>query len=111
MNRSDLEDIREFDESAVRFAGFGTFISSGAVWLFAEKAFEGWDDFRGTTLFSVCLLCIAVGGFLVYQGWRMHRRKASRIDRIFAETRPIDGSVGSSSAGFSSGTASNQGEQ
>ena len=90
VNRSDLEDILEFDASEVWFGGFGTFLASGAVWLAVEKVLEQ-EVYQMTPLLWVCLLCVCVGAFLIYQGFKMHGRKRSRIERIFSETRELVG--------------------
>lgn len=111
VNKSDLEDLKEFDESAVRFAGLGTFLASGAVWLMVEKALENWSAFKWSPLFWLCLLCVIVGAFLVYQGRAMHLRKASRIDRIFSESRPLTNAGGAYQAdGYSSASDTTKGE-
>lgn len=90
VNRTDLEDIRDFDSSAGSFTTFGVFLLSGSVWLGAEKIFEAHsteDGFAMTPLLWLCLLCAVVGAFLWHQGTKMAAKKTSRIQRIFDETQ------------------------
>lgn len=89
VTRSDLEDLRDFDTTAIRFGALGTFFMSGAAWLWVEKALEDWKAFFLSPMFWVCGLCVIVGLFLIWQGTEMHRKKASRIDRIFNETTEL----------------------
>jgi hypothetical protein len=85
VNKNDLEDLLEFDTSAISFGGFGMFLLSGAFWLLMEKILEA-KELLLTPVNAFCSLAVAIGVFLVYQGWRMHSRKRLRIERIFNET-------------------------
>jgi hypothetical protein len=89
VNKNDLEDLVDFDASEISFGGVGMFFVSGSAWLFVEKYLENKDLFLLSPLFWVCLMAVAVGGFLLYQAFRMHRKKRSRIQRIFSETKDI----------------------
>lgn len=92
VNRNDLEDLRDFDSSAVSFGAIGMFLLSGAVWLLLEKLLtEGASANRA--LVSICSLSILVGAFLIWQGGKMHKKKTNRINRIFEETEPFNPST------------------
>lgn len=89
VNRNDLEDLLDFDATAVKFGAFGMFWVSGAFWILIEQ-FLTQKEFAMTTLTWFCGLCIVIGVFLAYQGREMHKKKRNRIERIFRETKPYN---------------------
>lgn len=87
VNRSDLEDIKTFDDLERLFIGVGLFLSSGSTWLFVDKAFSA-AKWEFTPVIAISAVSILVGVFLLVVGWRMGKRRRDKIDRIFSETRP-----------------------
>lgn len=93
VNKTDLEDIRDFDWSERKFSGMGLFFLSGGLWLGAEKTLESYElsgGFEMSSTLWLCVICVAVGGFLVLQGITMASKKTDRIQRIFDETEEIE---------------------
>ena len=95
VNRNELEDILAFDASALNFGGLGTFFASGGSWLFLEGFFTLGKGAAWTPLMWVCALSVVVGLFLFAQASIMHKRKRSKIERIFAETKPANSATAS----------------
>ena len=93
VNKTDLEDIIEFDNASLGFSGFGMFLVSGSGWLAVEKLLEQKDSVVMAPLLWVCIIAIFVGLFLLYWGYRMHGRKRNKITRIFSETRVVGNNV------------------
>jgi hypothetical protein len=112
VNRTDLEDIREFDSSAQAFTASGIFLMGGGSWLGVEKVFEASSSelgFHMTPLLWVCALCVGVGIFLWLQGSKMASRKITRIERIFDETEEIRPTNSTSKPTGSAKSGSNRG--
>ena len=86
MNRNDLEDLLDYDASAISFGGLGVALVSGAGFILIEQWFTS-DTGQMNALMQVCLLLVAIGLFMGWQGKKMHDKKRSRIERIFRETR------------------------
>ncbi|MBL9049036.1 MAG: hypothetical protein JNK19_02865 [Tabrizicola sp.] len=86
MNRNDLEDLLDYDSSALSFGGIGVSLISGAAFILIEQWFTS-SDGPVNTLMKVCFGLIAIGAFLTWQGKKMHDKKRSRIERIFRETQ------------------------
>lgn len=85
VNKSDLEDLLEFDTMATGLGAFGVFLMSGALWLGLEKLFES-DSFKITPLLAFCIASVLFGAVSSFVGMRMRNKKRSRIQRIFDET-------------------------
>jgi hypothetical protein len=86
VNRNDLEDLRDYDNSALSFGGFGLALMSGAFFLFLEQCFDKevlsvWNEFTTFLAFF-----FGVGAFLAWQGTKMHDKKRDRVSRILDET-------------------------
>ncbi len=88
VNRTDLEDIKEFDGLQAIFSSLGMFFVSGGFWLGVEKVLEQ-SKITMTPVIFLCAVSILLGAVLFFVGWRMRYRKVSRIERIFDETRPM----------------------
>lgn len=86
MNRNDLEDLLDYDASAISFGGLGLALISGAGFILVEQFFTS-ETGEINALMQVCFLLMAIGLFLGWQGKKMHDKKRSRIERIFRETR------------------------
>ncbi len=88
MNRNDLQDLLDYDTSALSFGGFGLSLVSGAAFILLEQ----WYSTTGmNTIMKVCLGLLVIGSFLVWEGKKMHDKKRNRIARIFKETREYGG--------------------
>ena len=86
VNRNDLEDLLEYDTSALSFGGLGLTLVSGGGFVLLEQWFSS-PEGDVNHLMQVCFILVAFGFFLLWQGKRMHSRKRNRIERIFRETR------------------------
>ena len=86
VNRNDLEDLLDYDTSALSFGGFGLSLISGAAFILVEQWFSQ-SEGGVNTLMKVCLGLLSIGVFLAWQGKKMHDKKRGRIERIFRETR------------------------
>ena len=89
MNRTDLEDLKEFDGLQALFSNAGMFFFAGAFWIAFEQtmAAGGWV---WTPLTIGSAISMAAGLILAYAGNKIRSRKIGRIDRIFSETIPFD---------------------
>jgi len=86
VNRSELEDILDFDLIESVFSGVGLFLLSGALWLVVQQLAEKWEM---TILVAVCIPCVLFGMMLLGAGGFMRLKKRGKIERIFNETRVI----------------------
>ena len=81
VNKSDLEDILEFDGLAAGLSAMGMFLLSGAAWLLIDKVTE-METFTVTTAVGICGVSIVSGVGFLLAGIIMHRRKRGRIERM-----------------------------
>lgn len=92
VNRNDLEDLLDYDTSALSFGGLGITLLSGAGFILVEQWLTSATG-KVNPLMQVCLVLVFFGCFLLWQGKKMHDKKRNRIERIFRETRdyqPLD---------------------
>jgi hypothetical protein len=90
VNRNDLEDLRVFDALESWLFAVGMFFVSGATWLGVDKYFDTGHSAR-VLLLCVCILSVVFGGVMCGVALVMRVKKKERIDRIFAETKPLQG--------------------
>ena len=88
VNRSDLENIRDFDKTSTAFGGIGTFLFGGGLWLGVDK-FSDWAEGPLPLIVMFCAFVCALGLVFIFVGWFFAKRKTAFIDRIFRETKPI----------------------
>ena len=89
VNRNDLEDLLDYDTSALSFGGVGLSLISGAAFILLEQLFSQPEPALNT-LMKFCVGLLLIGAFLLWQGKKMHDKKRNRIDRIFRETREYE---------------------